>query len=666
MTTIEEGTLLESQNKRLVNADHHENDPEGVSESASKAEPDTSFVDDIGNDISVSTVLKDNVADGPRTNVFPDVCNLKLSIKVGGNSGQDLSNISSVYTNEDQTAASPLDKELSPSPISTRSHAISCTDKEPQKPENSSLVETSKVTPEINRQLQTMHNDTEIRAQHDKAAVIDVLAKPKDRSTFENTESENITLPTKQSFTGITGDARDTATSGKNAFAYMMNMSKLVFAPPEKHSVRFHLDENQKISLFHATKGEEQLRSQGANIVWSALVVLKNAQQEISVTLTSSILSHEDNGNSMTEPSTSVEGQEMPQNKGYTQRLRLVQLHSRLSVPVLKSVLQKSIRRQQAKRAVRVAMELADKDLGDLLRRLPIIALEDSMLHPDFGLLVWLMVAHSKEFELSPQLLAQVIQIVYEIASCPFKDFLPDKHEGHCNRQDSLAEGQISLSSTRIHPIVFCILVRAKYGGMHCDMEMLRKYANVWQCRFEGQLPLPSEVRSNLLPVETNKADGLLLKLWTDVPIWAHEQVRRDGWEMVSSLCLRNTRLERLRFEDICLEGVDNHCSSVIDHLLANTEIANLCHDLIIMSGMDHDVPLSKQGRRAWLEKIFKHCMWHFSAGINTRRALISTTSAHCALKNEAAYSELWRELLSKPARDFQIKYVKQRLAYSK
>jgi hypothetical protein len=41
-------------------------------------------------------------------------------------------------------------------------------------------------------------------------------------------------------------------------------------------------------------------------------------------------------------------------------------------------------------------MELAEKSLGDLLRRLPIIMLEDSTLHPDFPFLVWLMVAESK------------------------------------------------------------------------------------------------------------------------------------------------------------------------------------------------------------------------------------------------------------------------------
>lgn len=62
----------------------------------------------------------------------------------------------------------------------------------------------------------------------------------------------------------------------------------------------------------------------------------------------------------------------------------------------LKSILQKSIRRRAPLPSVRVAMELADKSFGDLIRRLPIIMLEDSFLHEDIGLLVWLMAAESK------------------------------------------------------------------------------------------------------------------------------------------------------------------------------------------------------------------------------------------------------------------------------
>ena len=63
---------------------------------------------------------------------------------------------------------------------------------------------------------------------------------------------------------------------------------------------------------------------------------------------------------------------------------------------MLKSILQKSVRRRRPLPAVRVAMELMDKAMGELLRRLPIIMLEDSTLHPELPLLVWVMVADSK------------------------------------------------------------------------------------------------------------------------------------------------------------------------------------------------------------------------------------------------------------------------------
>lgn len=74
----------------------------------------------------------------------------------------------------------------------------------------------------------------------------------------------------------------------------------------------------------------------------------------------------------------------------------LIIQRERDQVPVLKSTLQKSVRRRRPLPAVRVAMELMDKAMGELLRRLPIIILEDSMLHPDLPLLVWAMVAESK------------------------------------------------------------------------------------------------------------------------------------------------------------------------------------------------------------------------------------------------------------------------------
>jgi hypothetical protein len=73
-----------------------------------------------------------------------------------------------------------------------------------------------------------------------------------------------------------------------------------------------------------------------------------------------------------------------------------------LSASVLKSCLQKNIRRMHPAASVRTASELAshtDKQgFHELIRRLTIIVLEDACLHPALPLLVWLMMANSKGY----------------------------------------------------------------------------------------------------------------------------------------------------------------------------------------------------------------------------------------------------------------------------
>ncbi len=118
------------------------------------------------------------------------------------------------------------------------------------------------------------------------------------------------------------------------------------------------------------------------------------------------------------------------------------------------------------KTAVRVAFQLMRQDMNKFLRRMPVIIMEDAIPHPRMLTLIWLMVAHSKG-TISPLSLSlcsltfntnnnnnepqsmfslftfllfcsqfsgwvltrrQVIdslQIVFEVASCPYHDIIP-------------------------------------------------------------------------------------------------------------------------------------------------------------------------------------------------------------------------------------------------
>ena len=58
--------------------------------------------------------------------------------------------------------------------------------------------------------------------------------------------------------------------------------------------------------------------------------------------------------------------------------------------------------------AARIASELFRLSPTEILRRLPIICIEDAALHPAFPVLVWLMLADSKGFTL-PEWLTQIV-----------------------------------------------------------------------------------------------------------------------------------------------------------------------------------------------------------------------------------------------------------------
>ena len=67
----------------------------------------------------------------------------------------------------------------------------------------------------------------------------------------------------------------------------------------------------------------------------------------------------------------------------------------------LLSHLQKCVRRMDDIKAVQTSKHLIDLDCNSFLRRLPIIMLEDVTLHESFPIIVWLMIAYSKDFKIN-------------------------------------------------------------------------------------------------------------------------------------------------------------------------------------------------------------------------------------------------------------------------
>jgi hypothetical protein len=432
-----------------------------------------------------------------------------------------------------------------------------------------------------------------------------------------------------------------------NLFAHMMESSKRVFARPSSDAVKaipqvFHLHEDGTVSLHLQNTFEFDLMR-----TWSNVVTLKDRRlcdsssaTAFDVTLSSAIPNYE------------------------SRTVQWVRQHSRLSVSVLKSILQKAIRRRKPLPAVRCAMELADKSLGELLRRLPVIILEDSFVHPDLPLLMWIMMAYPRDFIPHPRLIARIFHIVFEVASCQWLDPLPDNDLSETTstvttlsllyEADHVKAPQLT-SWRKSEALLWSMLVRAEYGGMKGDVEMLRCYADLWYRRFTSDsapdMVLTRVFGASIVPEPSASWQETLKKLY--------QRAKEQGSSRVDALA--SDGIDRLIIDDVCIEGVDFHCSPIVDKLLAEEELCGLCHDFLILFGNDGSISSSSPTEmHSRLASVFKKCMWTHSSAINRRRPLIAVDAASSPGIDK--YTRLWNEILSSRVASYQRSYIEQRL----
>ena len=138
-----------------------------------------------------------------------------------------------------------------------------------------------------------------------------------------------------------------------------------------------------------------------------------------------------------------------------------------LPVPLLISNLQKAIRRMRADVAVATAKQLLFIDPVALCRRLPIIAIEDARSDKDLSTCVWLMMSLAIGHHLSNAdgawlvayagaLAAQLTRVPFP-RSCVIRSGRDVWNRAHGNGDD----------------VAMALLLRAAYGGMHGDVQML-------------------------------------------------------------------------------------------------------------------------------------------------------------------------------------------------
>ncbi len=137
----------------------------------------------------------------------------------------------------------------------------------------------------------------------------------------------------------------------------------------------------------------------------------------------------------------------------------------------LLSHLQKSVRRMNDIKAVQTSKHLIDLDCNSFLRRLPIIMLEDVTLHSSFPIIIWLMIASSKKYQLKLEMIKWLLGVVYYLSNETSKQIY-FKEEKEYQWDESILSDEYNL-------LLKSLRFRKAYGGMGGDMKMIEYYVGL-------------------------------------------------------------------------------------------------------------------------------------------------------------------------------------------
>ncbi|HEY1645849.1 MAG TPA: hypothetical protein VGF75_05775 [Candidatus Saccharimonadales bacterium] len=245
------------------------------------------------------------------------------------------------------------------------------------------------------------------------------------------------------------------------------------------------------------------------------------------------------------------------------------------SPSLLKSALQKSVRRGEVDKALSVAKSLLEKDARGCLRRLMVIVLEDGLLLPDYDKLAILTDRiRLKGSNLTEEDKSLVLSMVADLTALQWRDF-------DIGNPDFAADYKLAKLADKELDLINAINLRVRLGGWQDDMRMLRGYAKIWNKRFAE-------------------------KTWDIDKLRSYFSGEKIEWADVA--CAKD--------EDILLEAIDFHCSPVGKILLKKPTVSKLIQEAMS--------PESRGWAGQWQsdEDILNKIVWCLRSGVSRKLVL--------------------------------------------
>jgi hypothetical protein len=233
---------------------------------------------------------------------------------------------------------------------------------------------------------------------------------------------------------------------------------------------------------------------------------------------------------------------------------RFSQWYARRDVPMLKSALQKSIRRGLTPEAVQIAWQLLNIDPDALLRRLGVIMVEDVVLCSEFSNVAWLVSAISKGYQLTHKNVMWLLGLVQCI--CDDTEIEPTQAPVQFTHSTDTEIVKDLMTQERL--VLLSVMFRASYGGMPCDGEMFRHCVlqrmhedhEIKSYSIIPQHDIPQELQRSKIPLvsaDFHCFPQILGEIHNSFPSYTPDEIRSCIWECSSKINYRQDRKDNLQ-----------------------------------------------------------------------------------------------------------------------